>query len=1426
LHAVITYLPRYLVDDQLEQGVPGQTSGQFRPATIMFADISGFTALSERLSRRGQQGAEAITRIVDDCFTAMLDVTERHGGDLLKFGGDALLVAFMDDSASRRKDAAYALAACQAATEMQQTMARFGHIGALGETFGLKMTVGLGSGSVFTASLGTPSKMEHTVMGTVLAEVAFAEDQAVAGEIYIDQATFQSAGGRVAVDRTLPGRVPGTHCYRLAGARAGEDTIHRPAASTRPTRTRIESMDSAREQIARLTTNLDVLVPYLPPGLLDMLCFDPQLVADRGRGEFRPVTTVFCNFYGTQEIIERLGPSRRTEITAILNAHFSQMQQIIDRYGGVIDKVDSYVVGHRIMALFGAPRAHVDDPERAVRAAWEMQAAMGAFRELKTSAGTFALKQRIGINTGRVFAGNIGSTSRREYTVMGDEVNLTARLMSLASEGQIRISQSTAAQISTNIELNEQSPVQVKGKRQPVASYELLGLGPTRANARVARQTPLVGRDAEWSKMWQVVQQACTGRRAQLLDIHGEIGMGKSRLLQKLQEQWIAKCGKAYTSACVAYGRHIPYAPWQDLLEALLRPNAKGREDSANTSHDDWFQEDNLTQAHIMRRLAPIRPEWTDGLDPVDWTPLVSQILGLPTPASALLQSLDPELRQQNLQRILYGLLLSEASQQPTLLVIDDLQWIDQASLALLNALVARLGTTDAQLLICVAHRPLEIEDAASQTAQAYQAHTECQPCTTVHLQPLSEEASSQLLESQIPTLSGEAVNQARWQQLKALILKNAQGNPLFIVEMAHALLESTMSFDPQTGSYYARADIDQVHVPDTISRVILSRLDRLDEQSRNVLRVASVIGHEFQQWLLQEVYPYPMLGPELSRCLIDLCTKELLDRSQLLYLFRHVMTRQVAYESLLYAERQRLHRQIAECIEAQHSQAGTNLAQAEDQQHPSAEVLAHHFTLAEDWPKALHYQMMAGRRAQAIFANEDVLHRYRQALDIAERVPESQFLQQQAHAALSDTLATMGDYDSALTHMDQAIHLTEALKTSPTETARCLADLFCRTAAIYEKKSDYSTAFDWLRGGLLALEGAQVIEAAHIYSMGAGIYHRQGDNAQALQWCESSLKLATHLSTSPAADDAARKEAQEALAHIYYLQGAIYIRYGEHNRAVDVCQKSLGLYEHLENLPGAGAAHNNLASAFFDLGDWALAAEHYDQALHIATQIGNVHESGLIANNLGEVYRYRGDLKQAQMHYQQSLQTWHTLGSLYGEAFLLMNLGAVELKQGQWAKAIELLEDSQRLSRRIDAEDFGAEAYRYLAEAHLGRGQELGQAGHDEIAKGLQYAQQSLQLAERQEMRLEEGATHRVLGRIHRVRGDLQAAEQELDRSLDILESLGSQYQIGQTLMDLAKLYQEQDRLQDFRQSVERAVTLFERLGAKLDQERARQLG
>lgn len=1364
LHTVSTYLPRYLVGEQLRQRQPGLVSGQFRHATIMFADISGFTALSERLSRRGEEGAEKIARIVGDYFTAVLDITTRQGGDLLKFGGDALLIAFFDDDDAALPELGGAMRACRAAVQMQQAIARWSHVEAFGETYSLKMTAGLGTGLLFLGNLGTVEKMEYTAMGDALTSMAHAEDQAQGGEIFLDQATYQAARSQARIGDTRNG------CYQLVEIRGGESAggyadilgLALPSPGDDVLSNEAASLVS---HIQEMVACLDVLTPFLPPGLLDQLRFspaqpmrgyrarterdDPASMAASAKGEFRPVTVMFANFYGAEDIIRRLGPAHVAEITAVLNDHFTRMQDIIHRYEGVIDKVATYAVGHRIMAMFGAPRAHVDDPERAVRAALEMQAAMQVFRQLETSAGVFALKQRIGINTGRVFAGNIGSAMRQEYTVMGDEVNLADRLMAVAREGQVIISHSTAAQTGQRFLLQEQPPVRVKGKSQPVPSYEVRGVIERHEADRTARRAPLVGRSQEWQSIWRTAQQAVEGS-CQVLDIHGEMGMGKSRALEELMDRWSGQGGAVLFAGCFSYGRHVPYAPWAVILRQLFGL----RDDESDLERG----------GEITRRLAAINPAWSD------WAALVAHLVGVSMPESDLLKSLDPRLRQQNLQRIVGGLIVSEAEHRPTLLVVDDIQWIDEPSLGLLNHLTA---PKPYPLLICVAYRPEESRRLAAQGSNF----------ASVALQALSEADSLALLDSHLPT-APEMPG-----RLKELILKNAQGNPLFIVEMTRALIENYMSYDAASGVYRARADLDRVQVPDTVSRVILSRLDRLDEQSRNILKVASVIGREFRKWLLQTVYPYPADEAELDSSLLDLTAKEILDRTQLAYLFRHVMTREVAYESLLYAERRDLHFRIARSIEAQ---PGERLDEY-------VEVLAEHCTLAEDWPRALQYHLQAARRAQAIYANQDAIHRYQKALQIAQHTTDSQREQAIAHEGLGDTYQLVGRYDESLQSYAQARVALEHLSPAPDVLLR-RADLCRKTGRVHEDRGEYGQALAWVERGLDLMGGQAGIEAARLYLGGAAVFHRQGRFQDAIRWCQQSLDLSEKLNTT---------EATKAAAHASYLLGYSFHRLGEMDKASACYYRSLDLYETIEDRPGVARAYNNLANFSFDQNDWMHATEYYRQALVTLERMGDVHGQAVVANNLGGLLLNQGQLDQARAWYKRSLDISEELGVNLGVALVRNNLGHVCIRAGEWTGALDHLLPSLEMFQRIGAQEYLPELYCHLAEAHLGQG---------DLAEAHSWADKSLERALAAEMKLEEGCARRVLGNIYQAEGRAAEAKVELERSLDILQALANSYEVARTAIQLAALYAAQGDRARAAPLRREAVATFERLGAMRD--------
>jgi len=482
LDVVITYLPRQLVQAELALADVPPVGGAFLDGALLFADISGFTAMSERLSTLGQEGAEQITALVNRYFGAMLDVLFAHGGDLFKFGGDALLAFFPDQVGG-------SASALQAAWAMQEAMAAFHQVETSLGTFPLQMKIGLHAGPIFAARVGSADEREFIVTGPAVNATARAEEVASAGQILVSPTVYAQVQ-----DRDWVAAVEGPAGHYLV-ERVG--TRPSPVPPSAPLRAAdlCRPGDEPGDTLRRTLDALERLVPYLPPGLLR------RLVPDPGRhetsGEHRLVAVLFANFLGASELVTRLGRDRTDEIAQALNRYFVTMHQAVSRYGGVVNKVDLYDQGDKLMALFGAPVAHEDDAERAVRAALEMQAAVEGIGERPGSLKEgWLLSQRIGVSTGMVFAGHVGAATRREYTVMGDEVNLAARLMSAAAEGEILLASYVQRKVSPFFEVADRGEVSLKGKSKPVPTYTIVGRRAQPEPVRGIRglRSPLVGR--------------------------------------------------------------------------------------------------------------------------------------------------------------------------------------------------------------------------------------------------------------------------------------------------------------------------------------------------------------------------------------------------------------------------------------------------------------------------------------------------------------------------------------------------------------------------------------------------------------------------------------------------------------------------------------------------------------------------------------------------------------------------------------------------------------------------------------------------------------------------------------------------------------------------------------------------------------------
>ncbi len=1350
-----SHLPHYLVDHLARDPRPGHIGGQFLNGTLAFADISGFTAMSESLSRGGREGAEEITAIVNRYFSVMLNLIREHDGQLIKFGGDALLALFLEPESAAR--------ATHAAWRMQHAMAGFAETKTSRGTFPLRMKVGLKRGRFFAAELGTAQDMEYALLGADVNATAVTEGAAVAGQVLLDEATRQAL--------TVPARVsPGPTGYFVV---EGLEDEWRGASAATSESALPRLSEPKLDNLRRGVNLLDALTPYLPPGLLTRLSSGRRF---RLEGEHRLVAVTFANVVGLGDLVEALGPGREIEITTALNRYFTAMSAAVLQFGGVVNKLDLSEHGDKLLAFFGAPVAHEDDVERATRAAWEMQ--RGALAEVNRAwPGRAPLRQKLGVSYGFVFAGYMGTEWRREYTVMGDEVNLAARLMSAARADSLTVSGSVLRRSRAFFSFTSRGSVTLKGKSQP---YDLYTLDErvSMPVEEVREIPPVVGRDLEWNRLTTSAEKFLAGR-GQLITLVGEAGLGKTRLTTDLHA-WLDDHAterglnlRWVVGRCLSYTEATSYQPFQIIARRLL---------SAPTG-----QGDTVTAAQVIEMVESRLPP----AEVVNVLPYLLNFLDLPLSEAhrERVRHLDTEtLQRRTFIALGRWLEVSAADDQARLaLVLGDIHWMDAGSLALLNYLLPLAERLP--ILLVLTYRPEHTKGCWAiheRMAREFAHRT-----TAVTLEPLAPEYSRALLDHLIPPAQRPA-------DFDALVLNRTEGNPFYLEEMVQMLMEKGVLTQRADGRWEAGRDLATTPLPDTLQGVLISRLDALDEAARHTTAIASVIGRTFSFDLLAEVEPEnrPALRATLARLQQAQLITEVAEAAELTYIFRNALTQEVCYETLLVSTRSVYHRRLAEILDARHA-AGPGEADV------LTPLIAYHAFLGRHWERALPYQWQAGQKAQQLFANVAALEHYTKALHSAEELPpdETLPLRLAVHLALGELHTTTGQYDPAQDHLAQARAL--ALEHhDPEREARA-----CRwLARLHELRGEYPPAFEWIEKGLKALAGSDTptAEAAQLRLIAGLIYKRQGQNDPALQSARAAQALAEEVGELA------------VLARADNLLGLLRLRH-DPTEAVTYFQTAFRLYEQAGHLGGQATSHNMLGNAGFDAGQWSQADGHYRAARAAFEQMGDVYNTVLANNNLGEIALYQGRLDEALEFYHSARRALDEIGgSLWVRGGLESNLGATHLRRHDPTAALPHLHAALGYFDQAQARDWLPELYRHFATAAFQ------QSDYTEAeVKG----QLALSLAREQDNRAEVGNSLRALGQLAAAQGRAQEAETGLQESCRVFEEIGNEYELARSRLALAEVYAAQSRGPEGLALAEQAVTVFERLEAALDLAAAREL-
>jgi class 3 adenylate cyclase/tetratricopeptide (TPR) repeat protein len=649
-------------------------------------------------------------------------------------------------------------------------------------------------------------------------------------------------------------------------------------------------------------------------------------------GERKQVTVLFVDVVGSTSLAEGFDPE---EMHALMGRAIQLMVDEVHRFEGTVNQF----LGDGIMALFGAPIAHEDHARRAVQAALAIQQALTPLdRELRRKRN-LGLRVRQGLNTGLVVVGSIGTDLRMDYTAVGDTTNVAARLQQHAEPGSILLSEHTRRLVAGYFTLRPLGEISVKGKADPVAAWEVISAQPARARIDIEADrglTPFMGREKELDTLLECFAKATAGS-GQVALLVGEPGIGKSRLLLELRRR-LGDRAHWSEGRALSFGRNIPFHPLVDMLRRLHGIDPSDSE------------------AQVIDKLE--RGVSRLGAELATTLPFLRHLLSV-DPGDAKVAAMDPQLRRGELFDALRRVLLRAAELKPQVLVYEDLHWVDPATEEHLRFIIDSLP--NARVLLLLTFRP-EYTYALSQ--RSYQ--------TWVQLNPLSSEEGAQMADALIASRSISA-------QLRALILEKAEGNPFFVEEVVKSLEETAAVHlgDKSSASIHP----DSIVVPDTIQDVIGARIDRLGDELKRVLQLASVIGREFARNLILRLAEAPERADALLQQLKSL---ELIYEKNLypepVYTFKHALTQEVAYASLLLKRRKELHRAIGLAIEELYA---VRLAD-------HYELLAHHLVLGEQWHRALDYLLKAGQKAAQANANREALAVYDQALEVAQHAPES----------------------------------------------------------------------------------------------------------------------------------------------------------------------------------------------------------------------------------------------------------------------------------------------------------------------------------------------------------------------------------------------------------------------------------------------------
>jgi len=1066
-----------------------------------------------------------------------------------------------------------------------------------------------------------------------------------------------------------------------------------------------------------------------PPLAVDYsqpLSYTPKHLADKIlaarttiEGERKQVTILFADVKGFTSISEKLDPE---DVQTLISDCLVFFTEEIHRYEGAI----AQFLGDGVMALFGAPIAHEDAPQRALYSALAIRERLREYSEKLKKQG-IDFNMRIGLNTGLVVVGRIGDDLTMEYTAMGDTVNLASRMESTAQPGTIQVSENTYRLTEGYFEFKPLGEIEVKGKKEPVKAYQLLAVGQakTRLGVSVARGlTPFVGRQKELEHLKDCYARVKEGQ-GQVVGIVGEPRVGKSRLLLQLRSVLPRGEYSYLEGECHHYGETIAYLPILDILRSYF-----GIEEG---------EQEALSRKKLKQRISQLDKRLTGMLPPLE------ELLSLKVEDEQYLM-LEPQQKRAKVFEAIWSLLIRESQNRPLVLAVEDLQWIDKTSEEFLGYIIARLG--GARIMLIILYRP---EYNNPWTSKTYYSQ--------IRVDELPLDASAEMVQAILK--EGKAA-----QDLTQLILYKAAGNPLFMEEFTRSLLERGY-IARKDGHYVLTVKPSDIQVPETVQGIIAARMDRLEKVLKETMQVASVIGREFAYRILQMLTG---MQDELRAYVFNLQELEFIYEKSLFpeleYIFKHDLTQEVAYNSLLLKRRREIHERTGKAIEELYS----------DRLEEFYEVLAHHYSRSDNLEKAYEYLVLAGIKAAYGYSIWEAYRFCKEAIQVLNRGPQTEENKRKGieiRLLMAQAMGALGYPGDWLQVLDEGVKLARELGDEGS-----VARFFSYIGLGYAQRGDQTKAIGYGERALGQADkiGDVALVAPIAYNLCA-VYCISGDHLKIVELSQRTIALIERTGT--------QAESFGGPLNIYAallsMNGDCRGYLGDFETGQDMCEKGLRLATESGQFDLAWS-ENFFGSLFVNKGDGENAVKHHKEMLRVSEQTQATYLLGVVYGQLALEYYLLGDLENARKQAEHAIEIDTEAGINIWLSNAYIALGQIYLDSSDLKNARSCTEQALNLAQK-NGEKINEGTSRIL----LGR--VLGKEHISQSARAKEYILEGIKILEEREIVARSAVGYLYLGELYADMGQKEKALETLKKAEGEFHKMGMDYWLRRTREIMAEL-------------------------------------